>query len=176
MMKPKLIMILEDDEHYAQDLIDMIISIKDAWGREKYEVLWAKNGEEGFKLIHKYRSFMNLSENKIKCIISDIKMPVMNGVQFITELRRREKSNILSLYIPVVFLTAYEDDEKWKAAVDNFVTDYLKKDNLSSIRIENTLKRILEDWDGETLVELTQEKGITKREAYAKEKKRNSSL
>lgn len=170
-MGKKLIMLLEDEEEFAKNAMEMISRIKDPWGEDKYEVVWGKNGEEGLKLIHKYRSFMNLSANKISCIISDLRMPKMDGVQFITELRKRERKSISGLFIPIIFLSAYEDDEKWKAAINGLVTKYMYKKDFTFTRLEDTLKRILEDWDGETLVELTREQGLTKREEYAGEKK-----
>lgn len=164
----KLIMLVEDDESIAKTTIDMIFDIKDEWGNQKYDTIWAKNGVEALALLKKNRSFMNLSDNKINCILLDLRMPVMDGPQFLKKLREMETNNILVHYIPVVFLSAYEDDDKWKSAIQGLATDYIQKP-ISQIRLEDTLHRIFDDWDAETMMELTREKGIHKREEYQKE-------
>lgn len=167
--KRKLIMLVEDEDAIAEKTLSMIHNIKDEWGHQKYDAIHAQNGEEALELLHKNRRFMNIGDNKIDCILLDLRMPVMDGPQFLKKLREMETNNILVHYIPVVFLSAYEDDDKWKSAVQGVATAYLKKP-VSQIKLEDILYRILENWDGETLMEFTREKGIQKLEEYQKEK------
>ena len=120
-MNKPLIMVVEDE----QDMANHIIKTIEETGR--YSTVAAKNGVEAFKLIDKNKNFLGLAENNIKCIILDLKMPEMNGVQFINKLRKNEGAFKLT---PVIVLTAYEDVDKWTGTTnpnDGLAADYLKK-------------------------------------------------
>lgn len=66
-------------------------------GLELTEVVQASNGEEALELLRSEAE----SATKISLIISDINMPVMDGLQFL-EARRDQK---LALGVPVVMIT-----------------------------------------------------------------------
>jgi two-component system, chemotaxis family, chemotaxis protein CheY len=64
-------------------------------GLELTEVLQASNGEEALQILRDNQS------NPLALIISDINMPVMDGLQFL-EIRRQEN---LAQGVPVVMIT-----------------------------------------------------------------------
>ncbi|MEK6557122.1 MAG: response regulator, partial [Candidatus Margulisiibacteriota bacterium] len=67
------------------------------------------------------------AKNKISTIILDLKMPNMNGLQFLKELRKQE---YFVTKMPVIILSAYEDKEKWQEVTDHqsgYVCGYCKK-------------------------------------------------
>ncbi len=66
-------------------------------GLDLTEVMQASNGEEALKFFVE----MRLSPTKINLIISDINMPVMDGLQFL-EARRDQQ---LAVGVPVVMIT-----------------------------------------------------------------------
>ncbi len=70
------ILIIEDEELVRFSLADTILLAG-------HEVLEARNGQEGLKV---------LDEEKIDIVITDIIMPVMEGVQTTIEIRRSHPS------------------------------------------------------------------------------------
>lgn len=64
-----------------------------------YEVLQAVNGQEGLDV---------LAANPVDVIISDINMPVMDGITFIQELRKLPQNKSL----PVLILTTESGQDK----------------------------------------------------------------
>lgn len=68
-----------------------------------YSVIQAKNGEEGLnKLIENKRS-----GEKVDMIISDINMPVMDGISFIKEVKKGEFR-----FVPILILTTESENSK----------------------------------------------------------------
>lgn len=61
-----------DDEQEIRSMLDRHFRLHD------YQVLTAENGAEALEL---------LSTNRVDVVVSDIKMPVMDGVQLLRELR-----------------------------------------------------------------------------------------
>jgi len=79
-----------------------------------YNVLLAKNGEEGLQ---------KASHFKPALIISDIMMPIMNGIQMIQEIHKKKELQ----EIPVIFITARSDTEGLEEAYKAGASDYLHK-------------------------------------------------
>lgn len=78
-----------------------------------YEVTTASNGEEGLQI---------LASNYIPdIIVSDIDMPVLNGLDMVKHIR---KSNT---EIPIVFATAKKTSNDVTAGYDSGVDNYIKK-------------------------------------------------
>jgi two-component system, chemotaxis family, chemotaxis protein CheY len=68
-----------------------------------YNVIQAKNGEEGLaKLLENKRT-----GEKVDMIISDINMPVMDGITFIKEVKKGEFR-----FIPILILTTESENSK----------------------------------------------------------------
>ena len=86
-----------------------------------YEYLQAPNGEEALKVAGK---------NRPDLIISDIKMPVMDGFQFCEQLKANPKTK----GIPVVLLTSLKDDasraEGQRVGADGFLNKPIDSEEL----------------------------------------------
>jgi len=76
------------------------------------ELIVAKDGEEGLKAYHTHRPDL---------ILTDIQMPVMNGLDMIKVIRETDKK------IPIVITTAFNDNDYLFKAIDLDVTAYLTK-------------------------------------------------
>jgi CheY-like chemotaxis protein len=163
----KTIMLLEDEEDVAVKIIEIIQNITDQKGRQLYKVVWGRNGVEGIKLLRKHRSFLGFARNKIQCILLDIRMPEMDGLQFLKNLRGIEKSRklFLSTTIPVVLLTAYEDEDKWYDAQYNLVCEYLVKP-ISPAKLIETLHRIFFNYDAGSMAADFKEKAKSRQDMY----------
>jgi len=158
--KNKYIMLVEDDETVGSETVGLIKKILNL---TEFDVIWAKNGLEALALYHKKKSWFGLKQNKIKCIILDLRLPEMEGPEFIKKLREIEDKNRFSKYTPVVFLTAYDDDEKRKAAMNFFVSAYLKKPiDINTLR--NVLWKILRDNASGAMAQATKEESREKLE------------
>lgn len=94
------------------------------------EIKTASNGSEGLELFTSFRPDL---------IITDILMPVLNGVDMTTRIRELDDN------VSIVFMSCYEEFEYAKAAVDNGVCYYLLKpinaDALNEL-VRNIVKKI----------------------------------
>lgn len=98
-----------DDEN----LVRKGIVMETDWARlDCMVVAEAANGEEGLEAIHKYRPDL---------VICDIRMPKMDGIKMVTELRNEGNETY------VIFLTAYDDFAYAQNAVKLGASDYLLK-------------------------------------------------
>lgn len=88
---PAKILLLEDDPALLNGIADLLAELK-TQGYEA-EVTKATNGQEGIEL---------LRQQTPDLIISDIMMPVMNGLEFLKLVRQKPDW----LHIPLIFLTA----------------------------------------------------------------------
>lgn len=98
--------------------------------REQYYVMEASNGEEALCL---------LNNNPIDFIISDLMMPVMDGI----ELSRRVKETFPISHIPFLMLTARTSQETRLESYRTGVDEYLLKpfdETLLLTRIQNILE------------------------------------
>ncbi len=103
------------------------------------EVFIASNGKDGLKIYQK---------NSIDIIISDLNMPIMDGIKMSKEIRKVDKD------IPIIILTAHhEEDMIIKAINDGGINKYLFKpldtDSLKNIikELEKNIKRVLKPSD-----------------------------
>ena len=114
---------MEDNDEVRSLLSDIFKSV--------YQVYQADNGEMGLAIAQ---------ENIPDLIISDIMMPVMDGI----ELCRRIKENVITSHIPVILLTArtavtfkYEGLE---TGADDYITKPFNTEELR-LRVENLIKQ-----------------------------------
>jgi DNA-binding response OmpR family regulator len=97
---------------YAEDEDDIREMLKDVIEGEFGELDTVKNGKEALKLF---------KSKKYDVVITDIKMPVMDGMEFAKEVRKISKN------VPIIFLTAYCEKEKLFKAIDIGINKYLVK-------------------------------------------------
>lgn len=117
------ILIVEDNP----DFRDYIMSVLE----DEYHVVTAKNGKEGLSIIQKVQPDI---------VISDVMMPVMNGFEFISQLRELHEFK----QIPVIFLSAKDQDVDVQQGLSTGADIYLTKPIRSSTlisQIEAVLRR-----------------------------------
>lgn len=127
MSKP-FILVVDDEKDFA----DYVVGRVQKTG--KYDAKAVYSAKDAFSELEKSKWFLDIPANKVACIILDIKMPDMDGMQFLEKLwkiRKAEyKSDELSLgrekaFIPVIILSAFEDVDKWENTPGKL--EYLRK-------------------------------------------------
>lgn len=116
------ILLLEDDNLFAESLIDLLEI-------NKYDIDHAKDGEEALNY-----SF----DNTYDLFLFDINVPKINGIELLKDLR------ISKDYTPTIFLTSYKDDETINESFLSGCDDYIKKPfnvNELLLRVNAVLKR-----------------------------------
>jgi DNA-binding NtrC family response regulator len=106
-----------DDEEGARELFNTILT------DEGYDVALANSGEDALSL------FKN---HPFNLVITDIKMPVMDGLQLLQEIRKMGSKT------DVIMVTAYGEVESYLKAMSLGAAEYINK----PIRIKE-LKRIV---------------------------------
>jgi hypothetical protein len=109
MMGKKVLLV--DDE---VDLLDILKMDMESLG---YEALTANNGQEALNIMKKVKD----GSLWINAVLSDLNMPIMNGLVFLKELRA------LGLETPFVFFSGYGDKEKTIEALRLGALDFLEK-------------------------------------------------
>ena len=97
-----------DDEN------DVLLIIKTTLTGEGYKVLTASNGFDGLALAE---------DHKPDIIILDLRMPEMDGMEVLDQLRENEKTE----KTPVIILTGVSDKEKIREALDKGIIYYIVK-------------------------------------------------
>lgn len=113
---------LIDDEQTILDIYSRVL------GKE-FEVLTAINGEKGLELIEK---------EKPALVLVDIRMPKMDGLLMIEEMK---KDKLLA--IPVLILTNYGEDEKVAKAIELGAKEYILKAKATPAEVLEKVKSYL---------------------------------
>jgi len=112
-MQNKIAKLKEIKILFVEDEVDLITIISDTLSKLGANFITATNGEEGLKA---------LEENSdIQLVVTDINMPVMNGIEMIRNIRQSGSN------IPCVIMSAHTEPEYLKSAEDLNVTDYILK-------------------------------------------------
>jgi YesN/AraC family two-component response regulator len=103
-MKKNLLIV--DDEHLLVKNMSLILQ------PHASQIFKAYNGKEGLEILRR---------EVIHCVICDITMPEMNGVEFIRESRH------LGITVPFIFYTAYGNHEFMLEVAQYGAFDFLRK-------------------------------------------------
>lgn len=122
--EPSRVMIVEDDGDQRQVL-------EAVFRAQGYNVSSRENGRD---------ALAELKKNPVDLIICDLMMPVMNGADFVKELRQQP----LISQIPVLMLTAVSNPDAEVAMLENGADDYCEKNVKRKVllsRAERLIKR-----------------------------------
>ncbi len=108
-MQKKILLI--DDEELVVKSIEKLLK------KQGYEVLVCKNGED---------ALAKIKDVKVDLVISDIRMPGMNGVEVIKKIREYLKMKG-SAPVREIIITGYAEDDVNKEADALNVADYIYK-------------------------------------------------
>jgi len=123
MNKKRHKLLIIDDNDDTLDLLEIFL-YKD------YDIRIAHNGFDGLNAA---------SEEPPDCIITDIMMPVMDGIKLFNSLKKNEKT----APIPVIAITSFIKKMNTKSLLNIGFSDVITKP-LKLKSIQSTLKKILE--------------------------------
>lgn len=116
-------LIVEDEKIILEDLLDII-----NWEAEGFEIVaTAANGKQGLIKFDQYHPDL---------VISDIRMPVMSGLDMLRSIRHEDESTLF------LILSAYDEFEYAKSAVRLGVEDYILKTEISENYLHEKLSAI----------------------------------
>ncbi len=102
----QIVLVVEDNKDVSRYISSLL--------EDKYSVITARNGQEGLEMAEEYIPDI---------IITDVMMPVKDGVCLCTEL----KQNVMLNHIPVIMVTAKSDDEDRIKGLKCGAEVYIKK-------------------------------------------------
>lgn len=104
-MKVESILIVDDEPNYLVVLSELL-------KEEGFEIFTAPSGEEGLQIVENV---------DLDIVITDMQMPVMNGLQFMLKVKECKKD------LPVIVITAYAEVDKAVEAMQSGAFSYLAK-------------------------------------------------
>ena len=99
------VLFVDDDREFRK-------AMRKVFERSGYGFTEASDGMEALDL---------LSQDRFDLIVSDLRMPNLDGMRLMEELNRKE------LDVPVIFITAYGDVESYMSLMNMGAFDYLNK-------------------------------------------------
>ncbi len=121
----------------VEDNSDMRLYIKQVLAPTGFSILEAPNGEVGLRMA---------VEQIPDIIISDVMMPVMDGMELLARIRQDERIN----HIPMILLTAINEEQQVVRSFDEGADDYITKPFSAPIlrtRVHNILQTRRKLWE-----------------------------
>jgi len=116
----------------AEDETAMLLALTDSFESANFDVLGAKDGEEGLRIALKEHPHV---------ILIDIVMPKMDGMTMLKKLREDDWGKS----VPIMILTNLSETEKIAEAMEDRASDYLIKTDWSLEDIVKKVKKLLKD-------------------------------
>lgn len=120
------VMIVEDEVFVSAGLKNMI-----RWSEIDMTVIGeARNGKEGLEMYY---------QKKPDIILTDVKMPVMDGIDMISRIREHDTTT------RIVVLSCYEDYEMVRNGFKLGISDYILKVKMMPEDIENIMRKVYDE-------------------------------
>lgn len=130
------IMIIDDEELLVKGFYKML-----DW--EEFGMKIVADAANGQEALYKILDLKNHGLALPEVIITDIKMPVMDGIELTRRLQKEYPS------IPILILSNHEDYENVRTAMKCGARDYLLKAGLSPFQLKEYLLKLKEELQAE---------------------------
>lgn len=125
MVVTRRILLVDDHQTFLDVLATGLVE-----SRNNFSILTAGNGEEALRV---------LESNRVGLVVTDLKMPVMNGVDLISNIKKRYPS------LPVIVLSSFLYPDLEPRLIALGVSQCIEKASLDIGVLE---KMIVETWQG----------------------------
>jgi YesN/AraC family two-component response regulator len=98
---------------FVEDEIGLLTIISETLSKLGANFITAPNGEEGLKALEE--------NDDIQLIVTDINMPVMNGIEMLTKIREKGSN------VSCIIMSAHTEPDYLKSATKLKVKDYILK-------------------------------------------------
>jgi DNA-binding response OmpR family regulator len=122
-MGKQTILVVDDDKNIVRNLRDNMLEIGD-----NYIVKTSDDGKKALEILEK---------EKMDLVILDLQVPVMNGIQVLTELHNK------GIWLPIIIITDSDINEKESKLREFGIVDFIKKPFFPEevvIRIDQIIK------------------------------------
>lgn len=119
------ILFLDDEENILNSIKRTLFPMRNEWN-----LYFANEAVKAFEILETY---------DIDLIVTDARMPVMNGAQFLLSLQENPKTK----EIPTIMLTGYADNDIRRTALEAGIVEFLLKPIIPEefvLRLKNVLK------------------------------------
>ena len=123
MVENKKILLIDDDFLTREVITEILLT-------ENYKITSAVNGKEGLEKFS--------TEGPFQLVITDLNMPVMNGMELLIQVRKLNDDQ------PVIILTGNSEVQVAMEAINKGANDYLLKDENIASTITYSLNRVFE--------------------------------
>ena len=104
--RKKSLLIIDDNNEIVSFVADIM--------SDEYNIITAINGKQGLEYC---------TEHLPDLVISDIMMPLLNGIEMCEQLKNDERTS----HIPIILLTAYDNDDRRLESLKSAADDYMPK-------------------------------------------------
>jgi two-component system response regulator YesN len=127
------VLIVEDEMLVSIGLKNMI----DWAGFDMQIIAEMQNGKAALEIYHQLKPDL---------ILTDIKMPIMDGLELISEIRKNDKKT------KIIILTCYQEFDLVRQALKLGVSDYILKLKMSTEEMESVIKKVHDELLSENMV------------------------
>mgnify|MGYP001496365664 CR=1 FL=1 len=120
----KTVLVVEDSTA-LREFISVILE------KAGYESVMAENGKDALNKL-------NGHDKKIDIVLTDFNMPVMNGIEFVKEMR----GTSMYISIPVILMTTELHESKKQEAKQAGVSEWINKP-FTSRQLKDTIKKFI---------------------------------
>jgi CheY-like chemotaxis protein len=123
MVAAKSILLVDDQQSFLAVVATQLMERS-----KNFSILTAGNGEEALRI---------LESNRVGLVVTDLKMPVMNGFDLILHIKKRYPS------LPVIVLSSFLYPELEPRLNAMGVSEYIDKSSFSLVALEKMIIRSL---------------------------------
>ncbi|MBL7664308.1 MAG: response regulator [Bacteriovoracaceae bacterium] len=106
-----VLLLVEDEKDVADNIRDMLTDLSE-------KILMAENGAAAIEILNK---------TKVDCVITDIRMPIMNGVEFLKQARKNKHQ------MPFIVFTGHGAEDLMLEVMQYGAFDFINKPDLRGL-------------------------------------------
>lgn len=128
------VLLIQNDAVDGAAVQDALMHSRD----EPFRVVWVRNCASGIEVLAQTMAQESADADRITAILADLSLPDSNGIETFARLIQAAP------HIPILLLTAVQDEDIAKLAVQGGAHEYLLKDRLDAYLLPKAVGRMIE--------------------------------